>query len=70
MVEDLRRLSVTAHVAKLLSTMAKTEKQTASLETTQQSLAQILGVTRLSIVRALDQLEAIVGPIALVARLR
>jgi CRP-like cAMP-binding protein len=57
MVEDLRRLSVTAHVAKLLSMMAQTANKAADLEVTQQSLAQILGVTRLSIVRALDQLE-------------
>jgi len=56
-VEDLRRLSVTAHVAKLLATMAKMEKKTASLETTQESLAQMLGVTRLSVARALDHLE-------------
>lgn len=57
MVEDLRRLSVTAHVAKLLSMMAKTEKKTVSLEVTQESMAQVLGVTRLSVVRALEQLE-------------
>jgi CRP-like cAMP-binding protein len=56
-VEDLRRLSVTVHVAKLLSTMAKTETNMASLEVTQESLAQILGVTRISVARALDRLE-------------
>ena len=57
LVEDLRRLSVTVHLAKLLSTMAKTEKKTASLEVTQESLGKILGVTRISVARALDRLE-------------
>lgn len=56
-VEDLRRLSVTIHIAKLLSTMAKAEKKTATLEVTHESLGKILGVTRLSVVRALDLLE-------------
>ena len=56
-VEDLRRLTVTVHVAKLLSTMAKTEKKMASLEATQGSLGKILGVTRVSVARALDRLE-------------
>jgi CRP-like cAMP-binding protein len=56
-VEDLRRLPVTVHVAKLLSTMATTEKETASLEMTQDSLGGILGVTRISVGRALDSLE-------------
>ncbi len=56
-VDDLRRLPVTAHVAKLLSTMAKIEKNTATLEVTQESLGRILGVTRMSVVRALDRLE-------------
>ncbi|HSN82229.1 MAG TPA: Crp/Fnr family transcriptional regulator [Polyangiales bacterium] len=56
-VEDLRRLSVTIHIAKLLSTMAKAEKKTATLEVTHESLGKILGVTRLSVVRALDRLE-------------
>jgi CRP-like cAMP-binding protein len=56
-VEDLRRLPVTVHVAKLLSTMAKTEKRMASLEVTQGSLCEILGVTRVSVARALDRLE-------------
>jgi CRP-like cAMP-binding protein len=57
LVEDLRRLSVTVHVAKLLSSMARAEKKTASLEVTQESLGKILGVTRISIARALDRLE-------------
>ncbi|HET6416028.1 MAG TPA: Crp/Fnr family transcriptional regulator [Polyangiales bacterium] len=56
-VEDLRRLSVTVHVAKLLSTMVKTETKIASLEVTQESLGKILGVTRISVARALDRLE-------------
>jgi CRP/FNR family cyclic AMP-dependent transcriptional regulator len=57
LVEDLRRLSVTVHVAKLLSTMAKTERNMASLEVTQESLGKILGVTRIAVARALDRLE-------------
>jgi len=56
-VEDLRRLSVTVHVAKLLATMAKTEKEMASLEVTQGSLGKIIGVARVSVARALDHLE-------------
>jgi CRP-like cAMP-binding protein len=56
-VEDLRRLSVTVHVAKLLATMAKTEKEMASLEVTQGFLGKILGVARVSVARALDRLE-------------
>lgn len=45
------------HVAKLLSTMAKTERNMASLEVTQESLGKILGVTRIAVARALDRLE-------------
>ena len=57
LVEDLRRLPVTVHVAKLLSTMAKTDRHMTTLEVTHESLSQTLGVTRASVARALDRLE-------------
>ena len=57
MVEDLRRLPVVTHVAKLISTMVKPGKPSAVLEVTQKSLAETLGVTRIPVARALERLE-------------
>lgn len=57
LVEDLRRLPVAIHVAKLISTMVKTESGKAILEVTQTSLAETLGVTRVPVARALECLE-------------
>jgi CRP-like cAMP-binding protein len=56
-VEDLRRLPVAVHVAKLIATMVKTGKGAAVLEVTQTSLAETLGVTRIPVARALERLE-------------
>ncbi|MEM7436402.1 MAG: Crp/Fnr family transcriptional regulator [Myxococcota bacterium] len=56
-VEDLRRLNVVVHVAKLLSTMAKIGRAGASLEVTQTSLAETLGITRAPVAQALATLE-------------
>ncbi|MEM8607878.1 MAG: Crp/Fnr family transcriptional regulator [Myxococcota bacterium] len=56
-VEDLRRLPVLVHVAKLLATMARTEQPSASLEVTHSSLAQTLGITRVPVQQALETLE-------------
>ncbi|MEM7137546.1 MAG: Crp/Fnr family transcriptional regulator [Myxococcota bacterium] len=56
-IEDLRRLDVIVHVAKLLSTMAKTDKVGVSLEVTQASLAETLGITRAPVAQALATLE-------------
>ncbi len=56
-VEDLRRLPVAFHVAKLISTMVRTGKGAAILEVTQTTLADTLGVTRIPVARALERLE-------------
>ena len=56
LVEDLRRLPVALHVAKLIATMVKTGKDPAVLEVTQKSLADTLGVTRIPVARALERL--------------
>ncbi len=56
-LEDLRRLSLVVLVAKILSTMIKTQKNVASLETTQATLANTIGVSRVSLAHALAELE-------------
>jgi CRP-like cAMP-binding protein len=57
LVEDLRRLPIAIHVAKLLVTMVKAGKTSEVLEVTQASLAETLGVTRIPVARALERLE-------------
>jgi len=56
-IEDLRRLPLIVQLAKLLSTMIKTEKAVEDLEMTQANLAIMVGVNRVSVGHALAELE-------------
>jgi len=56
-IDDARRLPLLVRVAKLLADMTRFAADKATLETTQTSLANTLGVTRVSVANALAELE-------------
>ena len=56
-VDDLRHLPLNAQVAKTINMMHQAERQNPTVKVTHEELAEILGVTRVSINKALRQLE-------------
>lgn len=56
-VDDLRRLPLNAQVAKTINMMHQADGKSPTVKVTQEELSEILGVTRVSINKALRQLE-------------
>jgi len=56
-VDDLRHLPLVARVAKVLNMMHQAEPNRSAIKVTQKEIAEILGVTRVSVNKALAQLE-------------
>jgi CRP-like cAMP-binding protein len=56
-VDDLRRLPLNAQVAKTINMMHQADCKSPTVKVTQEELSEILGVTRVSINKALRQLE-------------
>jgi CRP/FNR family transcriptional regulator, cyclic AMP receptor protein len=56
-IDDMRRLPLTVRVAKTLNLMQMSETSEKTLKVTQTDLADLLGVTRVSVNKALGELE-------------
>ncbi len=56
-IDDLRHLTLSARVAKTLNMMRRSNPDATAIKITQTELAEILGVTRVSINKALAELE-------------
>jgi CRP-like cAMP-binding protein len=56
-VDDLRHLPMVARVAKVLNMMHQAEPSSRAIKVTQEEIAEVLGVTRVSVNKALAELE-------------